>query len=102
MSPLHAPGATIAHPVFVNSTHKKEATIKVAMFSWRIRDNEEWCGYSWAADTWMDSLPAALHEQREDLIYVFQSEKKNTQQGFVFVYFTPRPFLLCTSLYHCI
>lgn len=106
MSPLHAPGATIAHPVFVNTACKEEAAIKVLMFPRRIRGDAGMMGVQLAwyldgLDAGIPSFPAAVGSaERASFTRLCQRRKTLnrslclfTFHGFSFLLFT-----LCTSL----
>lgn len=58
MSPLHAPGATIAHPGFVNTACKEETAIKVLKFPCRIRGNARVMGVQLAR--YLDRLVSGI------------------------------------------
>lgn len=58
MSPLHAPGATIAHPGFVNTACKEEAAIKVLRFPRRIRGDARVMGVQ--LEGYLDGLVSGI------------------------------------------
>lgn len=110
MSPLHAPGATIAHPVFVNTACKEEAAIKVLMFPRRIRGDAWMMGVQLAwyldrLDSGIPSFPAAVgRTERASFTRVCQRRKTLNRSLCLFTFhgFSLFLFTLCTSLCPCL
>lgn len=106
MSPLHAPGATIAHPGFVNTACKEEAAIKVLKFPCRIRSNARVMGVQLARylDGLVSGIPCSCGVHGG--LHLHWSCQRGKMQESVFVYIclllSPLYFTLCTCLCLCL
>lgn len=98
MSPLHAPGATIAHPWFVNTACKEEAAIKVLKFPHRIRGNARMMGVqlAWYLDGLVSGIPCSCRAHGGLHLHgPVREERCRSLCLFIFAYFS----LLFSSLF---